>query len=367
MGERILAESASACAPWQRSLTDSHHEEETMNGNGQASAAQVEAPIPASMMVEASENFVLTPQVQSMADRALAYLKAGYPVHFSGPAGVGKTTLALHVAALRGRSVILMHGDDEFGSSDLVGRDYGYRRSKLVDNFIHSVLKTEESMSTLWADNRLTLACKSGNTLVYDEFTRSRPEANNALLSVLEERLLTLPKRSPQEDGYVDVHPEFRAIFTSNPEEYAGVHRTQDALMDRLITIKVDYYGRDSEVEITRSKSGIPLVEAKVIVDIVRDLRALGFAKQGPSLRASIMIARVTVQQGARARSGDTIFAEVCRDVLGSLTAKVVRDGSKGVQTTIDDVVAKHASERRRPVKSTGVSNPAPVAVGKGA
>ena len=93
---------------------------------------------------EAGEGFVSTPEVQSLTERALTYLQVGYPVHFSGPAGTGKTTLALHVASKLGRPVTLVHGDDEFASSDLVGNDYGYRKSKLVDNFIHSVLKTEE-------------------------------------------------------------------------------------------------------------------------------------------------------------------------------------------------------------------------------
>jgi gas vesicle protein GvpN len=286
---------------------------------------------------------VETPQVQAIAQRALGYLRAGYPVHFSGPAGTGKTTLALHVAALRGRPVALMHGDDEFGSSDLVGGDYGYKKSRVVDNFIHSVLKTEENMSTLWADNRLTVACRNGDTLVYDEFTRSRAEANNALLSVLEERILSIPKRRPNGEGFIEVHPEFRAILTSNPEEYAGVHRTQDALNDRLITIQVDHFDRETEVQITRSKSGIPLEEAELIVDIVRNLRSLGATKQGPSLRACIMIARVTVQENAHAVQGDPVFGDVCRDVLGSLSAKVVRDGgdaSGGVRTTVDDVMA---------------------------
>jgi gas vesicle protein GvpN len=181
-----------------------------------------------------------------------------------------------------------------------------------------------------------------GDTLVYDEFTRSRPETNNALLSVLEERLLALPQRGPHGDDYLEVHPEFRAIFTSNPEEYAGVHSTQDALMDRLITIKVDYYDRETEAQITRAKSGIPLDEAEVIVDIVRELRELGLTKQGPSLRACIMIARVTVQQDAHAYSGDSTFIDVCRDVLGSLTTKS-RDGRQSSQSTVDEIVLKHA------------------------
>jgi len=44
-----------------------------------------------------------------------------------------------------------------------------------------------------WVDSRLTLAAKEGFTLVYDEFNRSRPEVNNVLLSLLEEKLLVLP------------------------------------------------------------------------------------------------------------------------------------------------------------------------------
>ncbi len=305
----------------------------------------------AALGVEAGSQFVETPQVKAVAQRALGYLRAGYPVHFSGPAGTGKTTLALHVAALRGRPVALMHGDDEFGSSDLVGGEFGYRKSRVVDNFIHSVVKTEENMSTLWADNRLTVACKNGDTLVYDEFTRSRAEANNALLSVLEERILSIPKRRPHGDGFIEVHPEFRAILTSNPEEYAGVHRTQDALNDRLITIQVDHFDRETEVRITESKSGIPLVEAELIVDVVRELRSLGMTKHGPSLRACIMIARVTVQEKAHARPGDPVFGDVCRDVLGSLSAKVVRDGDGAVRTTVDDVVARHAKRSRAETK----------------
>ena len=99
---------------------------------------------------EASEEFVCSPIVEDITNRALAYLEAGYPVHFAGPAGTGKTTLAYHVASRIGRPVTLVHGDDEFGSSDLVGNESGVRKRRLVDNFIHSVMKTEEETKTLW-------------------------------------------------------------------------------------------------------------------------------------------------------------------------------------------------------------------------
>ena len=68
------------------------------------------------LTLKQKSDFVQTPAVQSLANRAFAYLRAGYPVHFSGPAGTGKTTLAMHVAAKLGRPVLLIHGDDEFGT-----------------------------------------------------------------------------------------------------------------------------------------------------------------------------------------------------------------------------------------------------------
>jgi len=293
------------------------------------------------ILPEPGVEFVLTPYVREITERALAYLKAGYPVHFAGSAGTGKTTLAFHVAAQLGRPVTLMHGDDEFGSSDLIGRDAGYRKSKLIDNFIHSVLKTSEEMQSLWVDNRLTTACQNGDTLIYDEFNRSRAEANNALLSILSEKILNLPKLRATGDGYLEVHPDFRAIFTSNPEEYAGTHKTQDALMDRLITIHLGHYDRDTEVRITMAKSGLSISDAERIVDLVRELRGVGVNNHRPTIRACITIARILAREGGSACWNDPVFQWVCRDVLNTETAKVTRGGESVMPQKVDEAIRK--------------------------
>lgn len=293
------------------------------------------------ILPEPSDEFVITPYVQDVTERGLAYLELGYPVHFAGPAGTGKTTLAFHLAAQLGRPVVLIHGDDEFGSSDLIGRDAGYSKKKLVDNFIHSVLKTEEEMKTLWVDNRLTTACEKGLTLIYDEFTRSKPEANNVLLSILAEKILNLPKLRMCGDGYIEVHPDFRAIFTSNPEEYAGTHKTQDALMDRLITLYVDHYDRETEIEVTMWKSGLRRSDAERIVDIVRELRGMGESHHRPTIRACITMARILVHRGARARSDDPVFQWVCRDVLNLDSARVRHAGELIPTGKVDDAIQR--------------------------
>ncbi len=288
-------------------------------GNGHSRLAEHESAAADQTTVRPvpGDDFVLTPQICQIAERAIAFLNAGYPVNLSGPAGTGKTTMALHLAAQIDQPVTLIHGDDEFGSSDLVGNDKGYQKSRLVDNFIHSVLKTEETMRPFWVDSRLTTACRYGHTLIYDEFTRSRPEANNVLLSILGEGLLDLPKLRRVGESYLKVHPNFRAIFTSNPQEYAGVHTSQDALMDRLVTIHMDHYNRETETAITTAKSGISMEDAERIVDIVRNFRRKGIGGHRPSIRAAITIARVMAYKHLSCDPEDPLLQCICSDVLG--------------------------------------------------
>lgn len=283
------------------------------------------------LSVRPRSGFIETLEIREVTKRAVAYLEAGFPVHFRGPAGTGKTTLALHVAAQLERPVMLIVGDEEFSSQDLIGGQFGYRYRKVVDRFIHTVTKYEEDAVQRWADNRLTTACREGFTLVYDEFTRSRPEANNILLTVLEEQLLVLPAMN-REDAYIKVHPEFRAIFTSNPQEYAGVHDAQDALSDRLITIDLEYYDRDTEVAITAARSGLRREHAARIVDIVRDFRASGEYDQTPTLRACIMIAKVAAMQDLRPSAADPRFVSVCLDILESKSAFTSRSREHRLQ-----------------------------------
>jgi gas vesicle protein GvpN len=240
------------------------------------------------------------------------------------------------MASKIGRPVALIHGDEEFTTSDLVGGEHGYRFRKVVDRFVSRVLKLEEDMVKRWVDNRLTVACKYGFTLIYDEFTRSRPEANNILLSILQEKMMDLPMGRGGEEPYLRVDPDFTAIFTSNPEEYAGVHRSQDALRDRMITMDLDCFDYETELAITQAKSKLSKPHAEVIVNIVRGLRESGKCEFAPTVRGCIMIAKTLKIQNITPASANGSFMQICQDILASETSRV---GSKTNQARVKEVV----------------------------
>lgn len=280
-------------------------------------------------------NFVETAYVKNITNRGLTYIKAGFPVHFRGPSGTGKTTVAMHLASKIGRPVVIIHGDSEYKTSDLVGSESGYRFRKLDDRFIHTVHKQEEDMEKKWVNNRLTIAVKNGFTLIYDEFTRSRAEANNILLPILQERMMS-SSASKEEDYYMKVHPNFCAIFTSNPEEYAGVNRTQDALRDRMVTMDLDHFDYETELQITRAKSELSLEDTEKIVKIVRGLRESGKTEFDPTIRGSIMIAKTLATINSKPTKDNEMFRLICQDILTSETSRV---GSKTNQEKVRYIV----------------------------
>jgi len=288
------------------------------------------------------KDFVETKYIKDLTERAMGFFQAGFPVHLRGVSGTGKTTLAMHLASKIGRPVVMIHGDEEFSTSDLVGGEYGYRVKKVVDRFIHSVMKSEEDMVKRWVDNRLTIACKYGFTLIYDEFTRSRPEANNILLSILQEKMMDLPVGRGGDESYLKVHPDFTAIFTSNPEEYAGVHRSQDALRDRMITMDVDHFDYETEVAITQEKSQLSNDKAKLIVNIVRNLRESGKCEFAPTVRGCIMIAKTSKVMKLSPSHSRLKFITLCQDILASETSRV---GSKTNQKRVKEMVAEFVNK----------------------
>ena len=280
--------------------------------------------------------FVETPYIQSITKRALSYLRAGFPVNLTGAAGTGKTTLAMHLANKIGRLMVIVHGDEELTTTGLVGGEYGYRIKTILDKFVSRVRKTEEEVIKRWVDRRLAIACKKGYTFIYDEFTRSRPEANNILLAILEEKMLDLPMGKGEKALLTQVHPDFCAIFTSNPSEYAGVFKSQDALRDRMITVNLDAFDYETEVAITQVKSQIPKAHVETIVKIVRGVRESEDLEFAPTVRGAVMIAKILKEGNMKPVKANKDFCSICQDILAS---EAGRKGSQKERIEIKNLV----------------------------
>lgn len=240
-------------------------------------------------LVPCMDKLVETDEIKKLIERVSHWVDLGYPPHIIGPTGCGKTTLALAAASRTGRPTLWINGDDQMTTSDLIGGYSEIETSSVRDRFVHNVMINKDRTKYTWVDNPLTIACKYGYTLVYNEFSRSKPIANNILLSVLEEGILELPIMFGTE-RYIDVHPDFNMIFTSNNIEYAGIHTPQDALLDRLIHIFIDYYDLETEASIVVKHTDIPYEDAEKIVKVIRLIRDRMPPASKPSTRAEVMI-----------------------------------------------------------------------------
>lgn len=241
-------------------------------------------------LVPEVKNWIETNAVKEIKNRVKNWLNLNYPVHIIGPTGCGKTILALQVAKELGRPVVWINGDESVTTTDLIGGYSQVEVNSIRDKYIHNVFKDKDVLKAEWVDNPLTLACKYGYTLVYNEFSRSRAAANNVLLSIFSEGILELPTQFGEE-RYVKVHPDFRIIFTSNSLEYTGVHRAQDALLDRMVGVYMDYYDKETEARIIAAHSKINTKDAILIADMLKSLREKSNEDASIGTRAGVMVA----------------------------------------------------------------------------
>jgi nitric oxide reductase NorQ protein len=272
------------------------------------------------------DSFFQDDATRDLLARIVEFVGAGVCVNLSGSAGLGKTTLALRAAEEIGRPISFMTGNQWLTTSDFVGREVGQTERTVVDKYVQSVRRTETESRADWKSAILALSMMRGYTLVYDEFTRASPEANSALLSVIEEGILVATDRA-SDRSYITAHPDFRIILTSNPHDYAGVKSAPDALMDRVVTFALDEPPVERLIGIVEARTGLDPESSARIGHMVQALhRTQAGAPHGVStLRTAVMVARIAVHRIRTSRLTDQDLASIACHVLGGRGMKVAQ------------------------------------------
>jgi MoxR-like ATPase len=248
---------------------------------------------------------------QKLATTVFLQTRLDKPILLEGPAGVGKTQLALSLAEVTGRKLLRLQcyeGQDE--TKALYEWDYGKQLlytqilRSTIDEVIAGAKNIDEAVDRIGAQESvffserflasrpLLEAVRSTEpvVLLVDEVDR----ADEALEAVLLELLAEYQVSVPEVGTFKAIHKPYVVLTSNNTRDLSA------ALKRRCLHLSLDYPEADRELAIIRSKkTGLPDALAQQLVTIVRGLRQLELRK-APSISETIDWARTLAVLGVQ-------------------------------------------------------------------
>lgn len=166
------------------------------------------------------------------------------PVLLCGPAGSGKTTMAMHIA----------------DALDLKFYSMSMTKQTTVNAIIGFI-----SINGTYIPSQFRQAFEHGGLFLLDEIDASDP--NTILcLNTIENGYVSFP------DGVVNKHPDFRLVATANPSDghsiYTGRSKLDKATLDRFFRVTVDI-DSNLEVSITSKESTEDINLAREVMESI--------------------------------------------------------------------------------------------------